>query len=312
MRVRARRYLINPLLALVGILAVIWIVGYGFDAFRLARDRRRSPARWLVYGAVLGPLGIRILRLAPPGCCNTCLNPVRGWSIWCSYCGCDARENWDMPGVAWRAGPEAGPARLAVIGRPEGDPTAIPTASQAAGPAARASSSRTAGAGRSTAAAASPKARTSAGRRSSPSQARKPAGSRSPTTQPRRPVARKPTVSSAETTGQERPRYMASAVFVEGSEPLERGARYELAVDGDDLRITGRARSLPGGRVLSRRLREVQMTSTAERLVIAGTSERLAAFHLVFDSVRNEARDHPGELVARSPTQDVDPSVATR
>ncbi len=99
---------------------------------------------------------------------------------------------------------------------------------------------------------------------------------------------------------------MASAVFVEGSEPLERGTRYELAVHGDDLRITGLARSLPGGRILSRRLREVQVASTAERLVIAGVSERLAAFRLVFDSVRNEARELPQELAALSPGQDVD------
>jgi hypothetical protein len=98
-----------------------------------------------------------------------------------------------------------------------------------------------------------------------------------------------------------RPKHLASAVFVEGSVPLEPGTRYQLSVYGDDLRITGTTNSLPGGRILSRRLREIQMTSTSERLVIAGISERLADFRLVFDDVRNDAaRDLPEELAALS------------
>lgn len=102
-----------------------------------------------------------------------------------------------------------------------------------------------------------------------------------------------------------RPRHLASAVFVEGSEPLERGTRYRLAVFGDELRIIGTANTLPGGRILSRRLRELQMTSTAERLVVAGISERLADFRLVFDNVRNDAaRELPQELAALPPAPD--------
>jgi hypothetical protein len=47
------------------------------------------------------------------------------------------------------------------------------------------------------------------------------------------------------------------------------------------------------------------MTSTAERLVVAGISERLADFRLVFDDVRNDAvRELPGELATLSPTPD--------
>ncbi len=52
------------------------------------------------------------------------------------------------------------------------------------------------------------------------------------------------------------------------------------------------------------------MTSTAERLVIAGISERFADFRLVFDDVRNGTRqDLPGEPVALSPALDTDASV---
>lgn len=104
-----------------------------------------------------------------------------------------------------------------------------------------------------------------------------------------------------------RARHLASAVFVEGSEPLEPGTRYQLAVDGNDLRITGTAHTLPGGRTISRRLRELQMTSTAERLVVAGISPRLADFRLVFDDVRNgPEHELPRNLDSPSAAQDAD------
>jgi hypothetical protein len=53
----------------------------------LAADRARNRAVWTLFGALLGPVGIALLLLAPPGACPTCDLPTQGWPIHCASCG---------------------------------------------------------------------------------------------------------------------------------------------------------------------------------------------------------------------------------
>jgi hypothetical protein len=78
----------------------------------------------------------------------------------------------------------------------------------------------------------------------------------------------------------------SSVVFLEGSEPLETGATYALAIHGADLRIMGPADSRPNHVVVSRRLGELATTALGDHLIITGTSRTLDGFHIVFTSVQ--------------------------
>jgi hypothetical protein len=52
-----------------------------------AGRRSRNPAVWFVFGAVLGPIALLLLALAPPGRCPSCEAPIPGWSGSCPRCG---------------------------------------------------------------------------------------------------------------------------------------------------------------------------------------------------------------------------------
>ncbi len=110
-----------------------------------------------------------------------------------------------------------------------------------------------------------------------------------------------------------RPRHLASAVFVQGSEPLQRGMRYQLAIFGDDLCITGFINSLPDRQIFARRLRDVRTTAEEDRLIVTGTSGGHEDLHLVFDAVRDEtAKGLPAELAALWPAPDADATGVAR
>ena len=51
-----------------------------------AGRRDRHPVVWLLFGALLGPLALLILAVAPPGRCPTCDFPVQGWPLRCPNC----------------------------------------------------------------------------------------------------------------------------------------------------------------------------------------------------------------------------------
>lgn len=53
----------------------------------LARLRGRSAPWWLAFGAVLGPVALAILAVAPPAECPRCSAPIDGWRIECAECG---------------------------------------------------------------------------------------------------------------------------------------------------------------------------------------------------------------------------------
>ncbi len=68
-----------PLLALSATL-------FGPVAGWFAGRRDRHPVVWLVFGALLGPLALLVLAVAPPGRCPTCDASVAGWPSRCPIC----------------------------------------------------------------------------------------------------------------------------------------------------------------------------------------------------------------------------------
>jgi hypothetical protein len=66
----------------------------------LAARRRREPATWAVFGAILGPAALALLSAAPPGRCWSCAAPTEGWLTQCPWCGEDVREPVPLVPVA--------------------------------------------------------------------------------------------------------------------------------------------------------------------------------------------------------------------
>lgn len=70
-----------------GLLLVVSATIFGPLTGWIAGRRDRSPIVWLVFGALLGPIALSILALAPPGRCPRCDAPVQGWRAHCPACG---------------------------------------------------------------------------------------------------------------------------------------------------------------------------------------------------------------------------------
>jgi hypothetical protein len=239
----------------LGVLVVAWVAIHGLESWRIARQQRRSPAAWFIYGGVLGPIGLRILREAPPGTCGSCLSPVEGWSFLCPYCGADVRES--AQGML-----EATAQTRSVVASPSpgGMSLAAPTVAR--------------------------RLRVAIGAASG---------------------------TSANRTGTQRPQHLASAVFVEGSEPLQPGTRYQLAIHGEDLRITGLINTLPDRKIVSRRLGELKVSSAGDQLVITGATTRLAGFRVVFSGLQDETHTMlTVDADAVIPRRDLDSPAAAR
>ena len=104
---------------LLPVLAVFALV-FGPIAGWLGLERQRQPIVWLVFGALLGPLAVALLILAPPGACPRCNESVAGWPSGCIHCG----ENLVSP-VAARIGRIAGPAAEVPASPPIAEPIPI-------------------------------------------------------------------------------------------------------------------------------------------------------------------------------------------
>lgn len=52
-----------------------------------AAQRSRHPGIWFVFGALLGPLAMGLIAIAPPGRCPACGARVHGWVTACANCG---------------------------------------------------------------------------------------------------------------------------------------------------------------------------------------------------------------------------------
>ena len=88
-----------------------------------AARRLRHPGVWFVLGALIGPLALVLLALAPPGRCPACDTPVRGWAEWCEGCG---RR---LPNTAWSGQLEPRPSAEARAERVQEPARSVPAES---------------------------------------------------------------------------------------------------------------------------------------------------------------------------------------
>lgn len=56
-----------------------------------AARSQRNPALWLAFGAVLGPVALLLVLMAPPARCRACGEPTSGFAADCDICGADVR-----------------------------------------------------------------------------------------------------------------------------------------------------------------------------------------------------------------------------
>lgn len=73
----------DNLLLLVVVVASVFAPLSGW----FATQRSRQPATWFVLGALIGPLALALLAMAPPGRCPWCRARVDGWPTTCAECG---------------------------------------------------------------------------------------------------------------------------------------------------------------------------------------------------------------------------------
>gem|GEM_PF-4944297 len=87
-----------------------WVAGFGLAAARAASRVDRVAPVWFVFGAILGPIALLLLGIAPHGRCDACANPTRGWPTTCAWCG----ER--LPVTPWRPfGPRVPRSRAARV-----------------------------------------------------------------------------------------------------------------------------------------------------------------------------------------------------
>lgn len=71
----------------IGLLIVVSAAIFGPLTGWYAGRRDRHPVVWLVFGALLGPLALALVAIAPPGRCPLCDSEVLGWPRSCAVCG---------------------------------------------------------------------------------------------------------------------------------------------------------------------------------------------------------------------------------
>lgn len=214
-----------------------------------AGRRGRGQVVWLAFGALLGPVALLLLGMAPPGRCPACDEPVAGWPVVCSMCGEPLRQ--EAPAAVTAETPEAPAA-------PPLEPRIVAPVFQVAASAAEHAERGVTG----------------------PEPIPLPVG-RAP--RPRRPErddlpvgvrAGATVVRPDELAGTDE--ILATGVYVTGSSSLVVGSRYAIARRGASLRILGPLDFDPTALALERRLAILTVTAIGERLVISETDGRLA------------------------------------
>jgi hypothetical protein len=66
--------------------AATWVAAFCAGAALYALVRDRNAAVWALFGAILGPIAIALLALAPPTHCPECGAPNLGWQAICDAC----------------------------------------------------------------------------------------------------------------------------------------------------------------------------------------------------------------------------------
>jgi hypothetical protein len=82
------------------LLWLLWVVGFSLAAGRYAAMRDRRVIPWMIFGAILGPIALIVIRIAPPGRCGTCRAPTAGWLTICRWCSNDVTVDLAAPRAA--------------------------------------------------------------------------------------------------------------------------------------------------------------------------------------------------------------------
>jgi hypothetical protein len=82
------------------------------------------------------------------------------------------------------------------------------------------------------------------------------------------------------------PPLAATGIFVEGSEPLRRSAKYRLTVRDEQLHIARASAAANEDSIPVRGVRDLDVVAEGDRLVITGATTELAAYRLVFRSLQ--------------------------
>lgn len=215
----------------------------------VARRRDRSPIVWLVFGALLGPIALLIVAVAPPGCCPRCDTPVEGWRARCLVCGGPLSSGARAESATRRAATNS-----ATIDAPIDAP--VDTSAPLGPPRPELPA---------------PPTRLPVGRSAWPSRALRsdlPIDLRSGGAR-----AHPPAVSAFTGTGE----VLATAVYFGGTARLVVGSRYLIVRKDAMLRMLGPVDRDPSEVVLERPLAGLTATVIGERLIITeGPSHRLS------------------------------------
>lgn len=235
------------------------MIGFGVAAAWVAVRLDRIGPPWFVFGAILGPFALLLLRAAPPGLCRACGSPTRGWLKACWWCRQDVRTGASIspaviagqavPMPAIQALPRRDHARPARQERPyqmrTGDLPSAPPATPF---------------------------------RPSEPVIRAPTTAASPA-----PIAPAKPPSPALTGRIElgSARVLATAVYVTGNTTLESGHRYGIAIRDSRLQILGPTDIDPSQVALDRPIAGVDARSVEGRLILGNPNGLVLAFMAV-------------------------------
>lgn len=319
-----RNRVIDPLITAI---AATWLAGFGAASAAFAVRQRRSPVTWSVFGAILGPAALAILRVAPPGRCWSCEAPTQGWLTQCLWCGEDVHEPAPevpeeevlapgpliviegraprpstedavgrratdraphaRPAMTGQAAPLA-PARRALAALPSLPRIELPARAPAAEPERRAPA-----ASLSLEAAPDPvrRLKASLGRSSQSIAAAEVAPVPVPVAVPVRRASAEP-----------HDVVLASAIYVTGTRGLQAGSRYGIALFGYDLRILGPVDTDPTAVAILHSLRGVDATGLQGRLIITAGDGRRDRLALVFMAVAGGSPEGVADAIVQAAT----------
>jgi hypothetical protein len=314
--------------AVILVLAVAWLAGFGAAAAWQAMRRRRRPAPWAVFGAILGPGALVLLSIAPPGRCWKCTSRTTGWLTTCLWCGEDVRGPEPEVATASRrvrgsltvidgtapqrgadpasglAGASSGAAETAAASRaPLWTPGGPDPASRAPlwTPGEPDAAPLTA-AGAEAASTSAPAVAAAGPGSDSVRQLR----SRLPastvgTASTGAAVDMSPTHATVPVQRELHDVVLATAIFMTGNRGLQAGGRYGIAIVDDELRILGPVDIDPAAVAITHPLAAVDASGFQERLIITGDRgrrrERLA---LVFMSVAGGSAERVADAIVRT------------
>lgn len=248
-----------------------WIGGFGLASARAAQLAQRRPPIWFGIGAIIGPIALLILRLAPPGRCRTCGTPTRGWARICRWCHEDVRSTPAstraiLDRMSSRIAPREEPPHP-VSRREPFQPFVIPER-----PAEQTMANAT-----------SPwPGATPATRMPSSSATSRTEGHSVPVSSAHHEVL-EPRTSVAPADGQPL-QVVATAVFVAGGARLEPGQRYGLALRSGRFLVLGPTDVDPSAVVVDRVVADMEVRIFEGRLVVSEPRGR-SGFVLAFMSV---------------------------